>query len=81
MLDNWQKLDFKTKYFLIYIDQKVLIFLKIEPKFSLITSFCLVSTKASSGVMENVSLKRCITNILENVYIYNFDQQHLKCYV
>ena len=28
--------------------------------------------------MENVSLERCITNILENVYIYNFDQQHFK---
>ena len=42
---------------------KGLNFLKIEPKFSLITSFCLVSTKASSGVMENVSLERCITKV------------------
>ena len=46
-------------------------FLLIETNFLLITSFHLVSTKASSGVMENVSLERCIKYILENAYIYN----------
>ena len=35
---------------------KGLIFSLIEPKFISFTSFCLVSTKASSGVLENVSL-------------------------
>ena len=39
---------------------KVSIFSKIEPKIFSFTSFCLVSTKASSGVMEKVSLVRCI---------------------
>ena len=39
---------------------KVCIFSIIEPKIFSITSFCLVSTKASSGVLENVSLERYI---------------------
>ena len=50
---------------------KGLHFLLIEPNFLLITSFRLVSTKASSGVMENVSLERCIILILENVFLNN----------
>ena len=49
--------DLNTTYLgnIIY-DQKGLIFSLIEPKYLSFTSFCLVSTKASSGVLENVSL-------------------------
>ena len=47
--------DKPQKSYLIY-DQKGLIFSLIEPKFPSFTSFSLVSTKASSGVLENVSL-------------------------
>ena len=49
----------------------VSIFSKIEPKIFSFTSFHLVSTKASSGVMENVSLVRCIKIVLENIYLNN----------
>ena len=61
-------------FIFIYIDQRSSFSLNRTKFCLLITSFRLVPTKASSGVMENVSPERCITNILENVYIYNFDQ-------
>ena len=61
---------FLILFIFIYMT-KGLHFLWIEPKFLLITSFHLVSTKASSGIMENVSLEKCIKYILENVFLYN----------
>ena len=58
-------------------------FLLIEPNFLLITSFHLVSTKASSGVMENVSLERCIILILEMFFLIILVIYYitLKCYI
>ena len=57
---------------------KGLHFLSIEPNFLLITSFRLVSTKASSGVMENVSLERCIILILEKKTFSKIKMIHLS---